>query len=138
VSEKLRTGEYDGQVPDVLVIDDDEDVRWAMLELLQLLGFVAIGASNGAHGLRLALERAPRAILLDLRMPVMDGWQFLRQRQSSSVLAGIPVVVVTAEPVESSLGPEVQRLLRKPVGEDELRMALADLTVAPRSAVTAS
>lgn len=73
---KLRTGRYDGDAPDVLVIDDDEDVRWALLELLQLLGFVALGASNGAHGLRLAEDRAPRAILLDLRMPVMDGWQF--------------------------------------------------------------
>jgi CheY-like chemotaxis protein len=134
---KLRTGKYDGQRPDVLVIDDDEDVRWALLELLQLLGFVAIGASNGAQGLRLALERPPKAILLDLRMPVMDGWQFLEQRQARRELAAIPVVVITAETLDTSLGPEVQ-LLHKPIGEDELRAALAVLPLEPRASATAS
>jgi CheY-like chemotaxis protein len=138
VSAKLRTGKYDGETPDVLVIDDDEDVRWALLELLQLLGFIAVGASNGAQGLRLAEDRPPRAILLDLRMPVMDGWQFLEYRRSSSDLLRVPVVVITAETMDVTMGPDVQVLLRKPIGEDELREALDGLTVAPRAAVTAS
>jgi CheY-like chemotaxis protein len=138
LTEKLRTGKYDGEMPDVLVIDDDEDVRWALVELLQLLGFVAISASNGVQGLRLATERPPRAILLDLRMPVMDGWEFLHRRQSSHELSRIPVVVITAETVDGSLGPQVQLLLRKPIGEEELRAALADLPLSPRAAATVS
>jgi CheY-like chemotaxis protein len=132
VSEKLRTGQYDGESPDVLVIDDDEDVRWALLELLQLLGFEAVGASNGAQGLCLAIDRKPQVILLDLRMPVMDGWQFLEYRRSSNELLRIPVVVITAETMDVAMGPDVQVLLRKPVGEDELRAALDGLTMAPR------
>jgi CheY-like chemotaxis protein len=133
VTTKLRTGNYPGHAPDVLVIDDDEDVRWAMLELLQLLGFVAVGAANGVEGLRLARERRPRLILLDLRMPVMNGWQFLERRRKSATLARIPVAVVTAEPTGTPLEPDVQALLRKPIGEEELRAALDQLMFVPRS-----
>jgi CheY-like chemotaxis protein len=137
MSGKLRTGNYAGNSPDVLVIDDDEDVRWALLEMLQLLGFVAIGAANGLVGLQLAHERAPRLILLDLRMPVMNGWQFLEHRQESLTLASIPVAVVTAEPTGTPLVTGVQALLKKPLGEEELRAALDLLMVTPRSNVNA-
>jgi CheY-like chemotaxis protein len=136
---KLRTGKYDGSTAaDVLVIDDDEDVRWALLELLQLLGFVAVGAANGAEGLRLASERSPRLILLDLRMPIMNGWQFLQHRRQSAALASIPVAVVTAEPSGTLIDPDVQALLAKPIGEDELRSALDRLMVLPRSEITSA
>lgn len=134
MTEKLRTGNYDGESPDVLVIDDDEDVRWALLELLQLLGFVAVGAANGATGLRLAIDRRPRVILLDLRMPVMDGWKFLDHREADADLASIPVVVITAEAVAAPMGPRVQVLLHKPIGEEELRAALDSLPLPPRAA----
>jgi CheY-like chemotaxis protein len=131
---KLRTGKFGADAPDVLVIDDDEDVRWAVVELLQLLGFVAIGAANGQEGLKLATQRRPRLILLDLRMPVMNGWQFLAYRRQNTALARIPVAVVTAEPADSPpLEPDVQVLLRKPLGEEELRAALDQLMVAPRA-----
>jgi len=134
LTEKLRTGRYDGDSPDVLVIDDDEDVRWALLELVQILGFVAVGACNGAQGLKLACDRRPRVILLDLRMPVMDGYQFLQRRQADPALAQIPVVVITAEAAVDPIVPEVQQLLRKPIGEEELRAALEALPLAPRAA----
>jgi CheY-like chemotaxis protein len=136
---KLRTGKFDGTTTaDVLVIDDDEDVRWALVELLQLLGFVAVGAANGAEGLRLASERVPRLILLDLRMPVMNGWQFLEHRRGSASLASIPVAVVTAEPSGTLIDPDVQALLSKPIGEDELRAALDRLMVVPRAELTSA
>jgi len=135
---KIRTGKFDGHAADVLVIDDDEDVRWALLELLQLLGFVAVGASNGAEGLRLASERTPRLILLDLRMPIMNGWQFLQHRRQNAKLSNIPVAVVTAEPSGTMIDPDVQALLCKPIGEEELRAALDRLMVAPRAEVTSA
>jgi CheY-like chemotaxis protein len=138
VSGKLRTGNYAGDTPDVLVIDDDEDVRWAIVELLQLLGFVAIGAMNGVEGLRLAAERSPKVILLDLRMPVMNGWQFLDQRRQIAALASIPLAVVTAEPVAVPLGVDVQALVRKPIGEEELRALVDRLMVAPGVAAARS
>ena len=135
---KIRTGKFDASSADVLVIDDDEDVRWALLELLQLLGFVAVGASNGAEGLRLAGERAPRLILLDLRMPIMNGWQFLQHRRQSPKLSSIPVAVVTAEPSGTLVDPDVQALLSKPIGEEELREALDRLMVLPRAEITSA
>jgi len=133
MSPKLRTGNYHGDAPDVLVIDDDEDVRWAVLEILQLLGYIAVGAPNGVEGLRLARERRPRLILLDLRMPVMNGWQFLERRRQNETLARIPVAVVTAEPTGTPLDEDVQALLRKPIGEEELRLLLDQLMVAPKA-----
>jgi CheY-like chemotaxis protein len=138
MSGKLRTGKFSGNVADVLVIDDDEDVRWCMLEMLQLLGFVAVGAANGAEGLRLAADRNPRLILLDLRMPVMNGWEFLEQRRNSAKLSCIPVAVVTAEPTGALADPDVQALLRKPLGEDELRATLDQLMVLPRAEITSA
>jgi CheY-like chemotaxis protein len=127
VLNRLRTGNYDAEAPDVLVIDDDTDVRWSIVELLAELGFVAIGAENGAEGLRLAAERSPRLILLDLRMPVMDGWQFLRERRARPDLARIPVAIVTAEPADRPSGPDVQAVVEKPAGEEALRTVTESL-----------
>lgn len=127
---RLRTGRFDADHPDVLVIDDDPDVRWSLVEVLAQLGVVAIAAENGAEGLRLALERSPRLILLDLRMPVMDGWQFLDQRRTRPKLARIPVAIITAEATDRPAGPDVQALIEKPADEDALR-ALLDTLLEP-------
>jgi CheY-like chemotaxis protein len=135
---KLRTGKYDADVPDVLVIDDDEDVRWSLVELLAQLGVVAIGAENGVEGLRLATERTPQLILLDLRMPVMDGWQFLAERRARPALARIPVAVITAEESHRPRAPDVQALLEKPADEDALRAVLDMLLVHGKSSNVAS
>ncbi len=81
----------------VLIVEDDPVTRAALVQLFQGQGYAADGVPDG----RLALDSlrsgpAPRVILLDLTMPVMDGWEFLRVRQQDAALAAVPVVIFTA------------------------------------------
>ena len=79
----------------VLVIDDDPAQQELMTRFLDREGFRARTASNGASGLSLARQLRPRAILLDVTMPGMDGWSVLRSLKEDPALADIPVVMVT-------------------------------------------
>jgi len=80
----------------VLVIDDDRDIRETLQEILETEGYEVQTARNGAHGLERARELRPALILLDLFMPVMDGTEFRRQQVQDADLAAIPVVIVSA------------------------------------------
>jgi CheY-like chemotaxis protein len=81
----------------VLVVDDDADIREAVTQVLENDGYPVAGASNGREALEV-LHRMPRpgAIVLDLMMPVMDGWQFRAEQRRDPELASIPVIVVSA------------------------------------------
>lgn len=80
----------------VLLVEDDPDVRELVGEALLEEGYSVYPAENGLRGLELARELKPTVILLDLMMPVMNGWQFLAQQRAEPDLAPIPVVVVSA------------------------------------------
>jgi CheY-like chemotaxis protein len=84
----------------VLVVEDDPDMRAITVELLTLKGYVALAAKNGEEALRLLTEHRPALVLLDLMMPVMDGWQFraAQRKLSDRQLACVPVVLLTAVP----------------------------------------
>ena len=88
-----EAGEGTGDL--VLVIDDDADQRELMTRFLQREGFRARTAASGAAGLALAQELKPRAILLDVMMPGVDGWSVLTALKQNKDLADIPVVMVT-------------------------------------------
>ena len=79
----------------VLVIDDDPNQRELMTRFLGREGFGALTASDGYAGLQLARALRPRAILLDVTMPGLDGWSVLSALKADPVLAAIPVVMVT-------------------------------------------
>jgi CheY-like chemotaxis protein len=82
----------------VLVVEDDIDIRDAIIGILETEGYDACGVGHGAHALA-TLRSAPVKpclILLDLMMPVMDGWTFCIEKQKDPSLAPIPVVVVSA------------------------------------------
>ncbi len=79
----------------VLVIDDDPAQRELMTRFLGREGFGALTAADGYAGLRLARALRPRAILLDVTMPGLDGWSVLSALKADPVLAEIPVVMVT-------------------------------------------
>lgn len=81
---------------DILVVDDDLDIRETLLELLEVEGYSARGAANGQEALDRLRQARASVILLDLMMPVMDGFEFRKQQLDDPVLRDIPVIVVSA------------------------------------------
>jgi len=85
--------------PEVLVVEDDEDIRDSLMDFLEDHGYVAVGASDGRDALtRLTGVKPPppSIIILDLMMPIMDGRTFLEEQRRDPALAGIPVIVISA------------------------------------------
>jgi len=78
------------------VVDDDEDIREILNELLKREGCQVFCAENGEQALLKAKAEAPDIILLDLMMPVMDGWQFRQHQLGEPSISEIPVVVFSA------------------------------------------
>jgi CheY-like chemotaxis protein len=97
----------------VVVVDDDEAIREAMLDLLTLDGFAVLSARDGAEALDV-LQAAPRpcVAIVDLVMPRVDGWHLLRTIVGEPALRGIGVVCCTAGRGEAPAG--CAALLRKP------------------------
>jgi CheY-like chemotaxis protein len=109
----------------VLVVDDDPDIRDALCELLEDEGYRVVSAANGSEALaHLRSGELPCVILLDLMMPVMDGWEFRRQQQADPGLSSIPVVVITAAGNHRASSISVQRVLSKPLHLDLVLEAL--------------
>jgi two-component system chemotaxis response regulator CheY len=93
---------------DVLIVEDQPDLRESLADLLELQGYRVDTAANGQEALaHLRGASPPQVILLDLRMPVMDGWAFRHEQQQSPALAVIPVVVVSGE---ADVGKEARAL----------------------------
>lgn len=100
--------------PRILIVEDDLDARETMRFVLEREGFAVEGASDGREALAV-LHRGSRPclILLDLGMPVMDGWAFLSALERDSELAAIPIVVVSAR-ADGHVGTRVNGMLSKP------------------------
>jgi CheY-like chemotaxis protein len=99
----------------VLLVDDDEEFREAMDAALRQQGFVIEHAASGREALSVLARSRPDAILLDLMMPVMDGWQFLAAlaRDSQLGVGAVPIAVLSAARDPQGLPPQVV-LLPKP------------------------
>lgn len=80
----------------VLIVDDNPEERKIFATYLEFVGGRLLEAANGEEGLRIARERLPDLILLDLNMPVMDGWEMIRRLQEEPGIRRIPVVALTA------------------------------------------
>ncbi|WP_152047448.1 response regulator [Aureimonas psammosilenae] len=109
----------------VLVIDDDPAQRELMTRFLAREGFATLTAADGETGLALAKEMRPRAILLDVMMPGLDGWTVLSRLKSDPDLAAIPVVMVTLvseRSLASSLG--AADYVPKPVRWENFRQVM--------------
>ena len=81
--------------PRVLLVDDYPDAREMYSEYLQFSGFDVVEAGNGVEALQRASESAPDIILMDLSLPVMDGWEATRRLKADPRTAQIPVVALT-------------------------------------------
>ena len=79
-------------MPCVLIVEDDEDVRDFMDVLLRASGYETMTAANGAIGIEMMHHRKPCVVLLDMMMPVMDGWAFRSRQMADPDLRGVPVV----------------------------------------------
>jgi CheY-like chemotaxis protein len=114
----------------VLIVDDDVDIREILAETLAETGFDVAMAANGLEALRLlrGLSVRPSVILLDLMMPIMDGYGFLEQWRRDPALASIPLAVVTAGygVDRDRLGDRLQ-IVRKPFDVPQLLRVLHTL-----------
>jgi CheY-like chemotaxis protein len=101
----------------VLVVDDDPSVRESMSLLLDVKGYSVVQAENGQKALAVLgrLPNPPCLIVLDLAMPVLDGYGFLKLRAQDPVLRDIPVAVVSGNARSQKPLKEIDVFLRKPV-----------------------
>ena len=81
--------------PRVLLVDDYPDAREMYTEYLEFSGFEVVEAGNGMEALQKAVEAQPDIILMDLSLPVMDGWEATRWLKADERTAAIPVVALT-------------------------------------------
>jgi CheY-like chemotaxis protein len=104
----------------VLIVEDNEDSRELIADLLTSQGYEVWLAENGKHALDVLHERgAPSLVLLDLTMPVMDGWQLHAAMKADERFAKVPVVIVSA--VDNPTVPRgAQGMLPKPIEIDLL------------------
>ena len=105
----------------VLIVEDDEDLREMMAQLLTLEGFQAATVANGREALEYLHDTdKPDVILLDLMMPVMDGWEFRRQQQADPAIAPVPVIVLSALDQNRAATLDATAFLKKPLDFDRL------------------
>jgi CheY-like chemotaxis protein len=115
-------------VPTVLVVDDDGDIRDALCLVLEHNGYRALAASNGEEALaRLRADAPVDLILLDMMMPVMDGWGFRKSQPDGPAFVEIPVIVLTGDGRASSKAAAIGAAgyLKKPLDLGDLLEAVA-------------
>jgi CheY-like chemotaxis protein len=116
-------------MPSIMIVEDDPDTREMLERFLQLEGFEVRTAANGQIALNaLQADSALCVILLDLMMPVMNGWQFRQAQAMDPKLSRIPVVVVTAAGAREDIPSiEADAWLSKPVDFDRLLATITPL-----------
>jgi CheY-like chemotaxis protein len=103
----------------VVVVEDDIRALNALTELLEASGYSVVRAQNGQEALEATrCSPPPCLILLDLSMPVMDGWEFLRHQRREPSIANIPVIVITA--LVSAIPAGAKALITKPINVNRL------------------
>ena len=108
-----------GRSGGILVVDDDSRLRESIVTLLRDAGYPARGAANGREALELAEGESPSLILLDLMMPVMDGWQFLAEREQHRAAREAAVVLLSGLAFIRD-APGVAGFLTKPIRTESL------------------
>lgn len=108
----------------ILVVEDDTDIRESVVEYLDIMGFKMLGASNGQEALDYlkSNNEQPDIILLDLMMPIMDGFAFREAQLKDTRLAQIPVLIMSADGNVQEKKSRVGAMgyLKKPVDLDDL------------------
>jgi chemosensory pili system protein ChpA (sensor histidine kinase/response regulator) len=121
----------------ILLIEDELALQKTTATALKLNGHAVVGAETGVQALARLDEVSPDLVLLDLQMPDMDGWEFLRHFRARPGLSEVPVVVVSAAHRIDRSSLDVQAVFAKPFDLDELLDAVDDL-LARREAASIS
>lgn len=95
-------------------MEDDQDVRASLGEFLKDEGYEVETATNGQEALQQLSRHKPGLVLLDLMMPVMNGWEFLEKRNGDKELSSVPVLVLSAVPGKPYI-PGALACLKKPI-----------------------
>lgn len=108
----------------ILIIEDNDEIRENVVEMLELEGYSVLHAINGKSGLALAREKRPDIILCDIQMPDENGYQVFNGLKNDSETADIPFIFLTAsaekKEVEAGLGMGANGYIRKPFESEEL------------------
>ncbi len=124
-----RDGRAPAQAPDrkiILLVEDDRSIREAVQSVLEDEGYAVIQAENGRDALdRLHAGARPDLVVLDLRMPIMDGWEFRAAQKNDPNLAGIPVLAVSADGSAKAEAIAADGYLRKPLSTRTLLETVA-------------
>lgn len=111
--------------PKILTVDDSRIVRMMVNRALQGCDLDIVEATNGEEGLAAASKEKPNLVLLDVTMPVMDGFEMLKRLRQVPELASCPVIMLTAESSQESVAKAdvlgVSGYIAKPFTEDVLR-----------------
>jgi two-component system, cell cycle response regulator DivK len=83
-------------MPRILYVEDNDDNIYMLRSRLQRQGFEVLIARDGASGVEIARSERPDLILMDLGLPILDGWQAARLLKADSVTSGIPVIALSA------------------------------------------
>jgi CheY-like chemotaxis protein len=111
----------------VLVVEDDAELRKTICEVLEEAGYASRSAENGEIALEHARAELPCVILLDLMMPIMNGWEFRSEQLRDPKLSSIPVVIMTADGSASEKARSLYTdYLRKPIHLDALLALVND------------
>jgi len=97
-------------MPNIVLIEDDRAIAGPLTRTLEGLGYTVFAAGDGASGLEMALSRQPDLVLLDIMLPVMDGWEVCKAIRKQSV---VPILMLTA------LNEEIDRILGLELGADD-------------------
>jgi len=118
----------------VLVVDDHDNSRMTYAMYLEELGYRVFEAPNGAEGVRIARERLPDVILMDMTMPVVNGLEASRMLKGEPETAHIPIIAVTAVSLvreQENIRAVCDGLLPKPCPPEELWAEIRRVTTAP-------
>ena len=114
----------------LLVVDDDRTIRESLRSALEDEGFTVAVAANGAEAMAKMKERPPRLVLLDLMMPVLDGFDVLECMRADPVLANVQVCICSA--IASWAELRADFILHKPFGVHEVMDVVTRSAEAPR------
>jgi len=116
----MKLKENDSKQKNILIIEDNKEIQDAIKMALEIDGFKVFTANNGKEGIDiLGKIPTPSLILLDLLMPVMNGWEFMEELNKDIMHSTIPVVIVSALADKQTI-PNASEYIQKPIDLDKL------------------